>query len=1371
MADPHMKFKRQFGSLWRRSLALLILTPLLALQASLGLAAPLNNLRFEQLGIEQGLPHELVQAMLQDRQGFIWIGTQSGLARYDGVHITFYRPNNGKPNSLAAPWITALHEDAKGRLWVGTRGGGLQRYNATEENFIRYADDKDRLATPGRNQILTIKGDGANGIWLGTMDGLVHFDPDSGQFKVWHHDVNDPASISNDQINALVVDAERNLWIATPTGLDRLPAGISNVEHYRLNGSVAGGNRYNEVRALLLDRSGALWIGSSAGLEVLEPTGSRRRLGTAQGLSPGIVTALYQDQDGAVWVGTQDDGLKRWDAPSEHFQSYRNHSSDPHSLADGRVVTLLQDRSGILWVGTWNRGISRVDLVGGGFDRFVHLAGDSRTIGAGRVQGLAADAQDRIWFGTSEGGLNRLDMHSGAIEHFTHKPGVANNLSHDTVRAVQVNHQGIWIGSAGGLDLLDPETGRFTHFTHDASKPGSLASNQIYTLYFDRAGILWIGTMDAGLDRFDPVTRRFRHYPRKTRDADGLASALVTRVLEDRQGNFWVATSNGLDLLDRQSGRIQHFRHDEKDATSLSQSIVTDVFEDSRGTLWVGTTSGLNRMQRGTDGTIRFQRYSTRDGLENDVVLDILEASDGNLWLGTNAGLSRLDPRSGSVRNFTAANGLIDGTYMVAGSLRDRLGRLYFGGTRGLTVFDPANIRDNQVPPQLALTDFLIFNRSMRGQPGEDGFRMDGTISNAKQVTLSYQYSVFSIEFAALHYADPLHNRYAYKLEGFDKNWVSTDANHRVATYTNLDPGTYVFRVRAASKEGPWNEDGASLTITITPPFWKTWWFRLLVTVLAAALVYLAYRSRIRNYARQQIRLEGQVRERTAEALAARTMAEQKSSQVSSLLDHSGQGFLSFSANLLIDAEYSAECIRIFDRRIEGLYLPALLYGDDKQRQYLEKNLQHVFRSSDETRREIYMELLPMEYRLYGCDYEAKYRFLGDARIMMILTDVSDAKALQERVRQEQQRVDFLVNAMENRNDLLDTLQVWRQFSENVLPALLNSSFHPRAVLTEIHREIHTYKGLFAQEGLPAMPLALHDLEGRLAALHEYEMIDQQLLIRTVDEVDLRTPLESDLAMLREKLGASYFVADKLVQLQAGLLGQLEQAALACVDTNTAAGVQLQEVLQRLYYQPLSAMLALHFKATVKMASRLGKELAPITCEGDDVQVDPRVLTPFCKSLVNVFRNCVDHGIEDPESRLRAGKSEIGRIHCRIEQHQDYYLLCIGDDGRGIDVEQIRNRVVERGLISAEQAQARSSAMVLRFIFMDGLSTRDLVSELSGRGVGLAATLSEIEKLGGTVELVSTPGQGTEFRFMLPLKPLSGSATHSQGSINEYHQQ
>jgi len=1346
---------------------------LLVLLSSSALAEPPKNLRFEQLGIEQGLPHELVQAMLQDKQGFIWIGTQSGLARYDGVSIVYYRSDVNKPTSLAAPWVTALFQDSKGALWVGTRGGGLEQYDPINGSFIRYSGDtKDSQASPGSKQILAIKGDGEHGMWLATMDGLSHFDIDSGTFSVLRHDARQPSSLVNDEVTDLVRDAQGNLWIATPTGLDRLLNGSKTFEHYRLGNGASPDSSENEIHSLLVDRQGSLWIGTAAGLEVWSPNGGKRRLGPKEGLPHGISTTIYQDQDGTIWVGTLTDGLKRWDPVADKFQAYRNQPSDPHSLADNRIVTLLQDRSGVLWVGTWNRGISRVDLLGGGFDRLVHLAGEPNSIGEGRIQGFAVADNDKIWMGSAESGLNRLDRRTGVVEHFMHHPEDPQSISHNTVRAVQVNAQGVWVGSAGGLDLLDPVSGHFSHFPHDPNNPNSLASNQIYTLYFDHQGILWIGTMDAGLDRFDPVRRTFEHFPHKSSDPASLASPWVFTIMEDSHDNLWVGTaSSGLDLFDRKSGHAQHFRHDEKDYTSLSQNTVTELLEDRLGNLWVGTTNGLNRLYHDPAGNIRFKHYTVQDGLENDVILDIQEASNGSLWLGTNTGLSRFDPAHESFRNFTATNGLIDGTYMVGGSFRDKDGRLYFAGTRGLNIFDPATIRDNVVLPQVVITDFLIFNKTVRGAKALDGFKMDGAISQAKKITLAYWNSVFSIEFAALHFVDPMHNRYAYKLEGFDKSWFYADANHRVATYTNLEPGTYVFHVKAATKEGQWNETDARLTIVITPPFWKTWWFRLLVAALVLGGGYLAYRARIRSFAQQQIRLEGLVRERTAEASAARTLAEARSRQIGTLLDNSGQGFLSFAADLTVDAEYSLECENIFDGSIADAFLPALLYGDDKQRTYIGKNLGQVFRSGDDVnRREMYMELLPTEYRLFGRDYEAKYRFLSDDRIMLILTDVSDEKQLQQKVEQERLRIDFLANAMENRNDLLDTLHAWQQFHLESLPFLLGSGADPLALLTQIHREIHTYKGLFAQEGLPSMPTVLHVLEDRLTNLQEQDTIDKAALIQVLDASDLTAPLESDLALLREKIGAHYFSADKLIQLPLSELEWLEQAMLLAIDTRTEAGARALAVLHSIYWQPLSSLLTQHFKALAQLAQRLGKELAAVRYEGDDLQVDPRLLTPFCKALVHVFRNSADHGIEDIETRLRAGKSEVGQIYCRGQQQTDHFLLCIGDDGQGIDAAEVLACAVRRGLMSGDQAGAMSQSEILRLIFMDGISTRDQVSQISGRGVGLAATLHELEKLGGTVEVFSTPGMGTELRFKLPLRSVVGITLFDQRIVHEFEQ-
>ncbi len=842
----------------------------LALVCLCGAATPAKNLRFEQLGRDQGLYHASVLAMLQDRQGFMWLGTQGGLHRYDGARVTVFRQDPTKPESLSDNWITALHEDAKGRLWVGTRNGGLHRYDPKGEGFVRY----QRLAAdnrgPGSDEIADIETDGKDGLWLATGDGLAHFDPDTGRFKIYRNDPAKPGSLGNDRVQRLARDKQGKLLIGTAAGLNRLAPGKESFERYRLDSDLAPEPKRNEVRALLMDNTGMLWVGSAAGLNAMSlESGQNRRFVSTEGLDPGPVEALYQDSDGNVWVGTQDDGLKRWDQGSGRFIAYRNQPTDPTSLADRRIMSLYQDRSGSLWVGSWFRGASRVDLASGGFERYVQNPFDAHGLSDDRVYAIAGEGRDWLWLGTLGGGLNRLDRRSGEFKTFRHDPKDPASLSHDRVRALQVSPEGVWVGSMDGLNLLDPASGRFTRFMHNPFDNTSPSSDFITSLTADRKGALWIGT-DNGLNRRDPdskILQRFMHDPQKP---DGLGNPWVTTLLEGRLGEMWIGTFGGLDRWDRETGRFTHFRADPAQATSLSHNRVYCLFLDHSGALWVGTAGGLNRMEHNTDGSVRFSRYTVQNGLVSDAIYGIAEDSEGNLWVSTDAGLSRLNIASGKLRNYSAADGLIDGSYAVGSYYKDADGIMFFGGVQGFTSFRPEAIRDNSFAPPVAITDFQVFNRSVRGGKPLPGVDLQAPITEARSLTLSYEQSVFSLEFAGLHYADPRRIRYAYKLEGFDRDWTFSDAGKRFATYTNLDPGHYIFRIKAANKDGVWNETGASLEITITPPFWKTWWFRVAAAMFLLASAYGAYRARVRHFIAQRNLLEKQVEERTAEAQGAR---------------------------------------------------------------------------------------------------------------------------------------------------------------------------------------------------------------------------------------------------------------------------------------------------------------------------------------------------------------------------------------------------------------------------------------------------------------------------------------------------------------------
>ncbi|QOL52183.1 response regulator [Massilia litorea] len=852
---------------------------LLALAGCLGmlgpaLAGPAPTLRFEHLSVEDGLAQESVLAMAQDRDGFMWFGTQNGLSRFDGYRFVNFRNAVGDPTTLASNWVRVLHADRKGRLWVGT-DGGLALYDPTAQTFRPY------LPTGGSGRrgngdihVRAIVDDGKDGLWLGTADGLQHVDIASGRFTTWHHVDGDPDSLADDGINALALDKRGRLWIATGAGLDSLDGAGLRFEHHRL----ASGPQ-EKVQSLLLDAGDNLWIGLLTGLE-RRPLGSGaaapRRYGPEDGIPRTWISTLYDDGQGQVWVGSHDDGVFRWDKAHDRFEAHRRVVTDKHSVADNYISALFRDRVGTFWVGTWYGGVSRVDLSSGGFARIVR-ENDGLGISAdNRVRAIEDDGAGKLWV-ASAATLQHYDPAKsgpGAYRIWRHDPGNPNSLIDTAVNALVRDHDGIvWIGGRTGITRFDPARGRFTR---RVLVPEDADANNVRKMTLGRDGAVWIATR-GGLHRLDPRSGALESYRHDPNRQASLADDMVRPVLEDRRGRLWVGSFNGLDLLDRVNKRFRHFRHDPYQASSLSHNEVHALLEDHAGNVWVGTAGGLNKMVTAADGSVSFVRYTTRDGLVDDSVAAMLEDAAGVIWVSTNNGLSRFDPANNSWRSYTAADGTIDGAYFDGAALRASDGTLYFGGFNGMTAFDPRALRYNGIAPPAVITGIQIFNRPVQqAYP----WLLTGPVENTRAITLSFQHSVFSLEFSALHYAAPKRNRFAYKLEGFDQGWVYTDAGKRFATYTNLEPGHYVFRVRAANKDGVWSETPATLDITVEPPVWGTWWFRGAVAFLLLGGSYAGYALRVRGLRRQKERLEGLVSTRTREIAQQNSLLERQTEEL-----------------------------------------------------------------------------------------------------------------------------------------------------------------------------------------------------------------------------------------------------------------------------------------------------------------------------------------------------------------------------------------------------------------------------------------------------------------------------------------------------------
>ncbi|MES2901064.1 MAG: two-component regulator propeller domain-containing protein [Pseudomonadota bacterium] len=824
---------------------------------AVGQAGPARTLRFEHLSVEQGLAQESVLATVQDADGFMWFGSQAGLSRFDGYRFTTFRNAVSDPRSLGNNWVRVLHVDRKGRMWVGT-DGGLDRYDPATQTFTHFRPEDPARRGNGNLHVRAIADDGKHGLWLATKDGLQHFDTASGKFRTWHHQEDDPNSLVDDQVNALAVDAAGKLWIGTASGLDSLAPGQEKFEHHPALGADF---KYNAVQSLLVDASQTLWIGSLAGLETwkIGKSGTqRRRFGKNEGLGARYIITLYQDVEGNVWVGSHDDGLYVWQERARRFANYRHVAGDKHSVADNQISSLFRDRVGTFWVGTWYAGASRVDLNSGGFARLVRQADMPNSLSDNKVRAIVDDGNGKLWVGANNG-LNHLDPESGAATLYRHDAANPNSLAGLPASALARGRDGmLWVGSHAGITGFDTRAGRFTRHSFAGGDPDS---NNVRGLLHDRAGLLWVASR-GGLHRFDPASGEVQTYRHDPADSASLSDDVVRPMLEDRRGQLWIGTFHGLDLLDRRSGRFRHVRHDPTRPDSLSHDEVHFLLEDRKGTLWVGTAGGLNRMKVGPDGAISFTRYTVRDGLSDDAVAAMLEDDKGSIWISTNTGISRLDPASGRWRNYSAGDGTIEGAYFDGSALRAADGTLYFGGFNGITAFRPDAISDNLIAPRAMITGFEIFNKpAHESHPG----LLKGPIETTREITLSSADSVFSLEFVALHYAAPQRNLFSYQLEGFDQAWVKTDASKRFATYTNLDPGQYTFRVRAANKDGVWSSSGATLVINIEPPFWKTWWFRTLAVLTIVGSAYLVYRVRLSGLQRQGALLTRQVAARTVE--------------------------------------------------------------------------------------------------------------------------------------------------------------------------------------------------------------------------------------------------------------------------------------------------------------------------------------------------------------------------------------------------------------------------------------------------------------------------------------------------------------------------
>ncbi len=912
---------------------------------------PDQPLRFERISLEQGLSQSTVNCILQDRYGFMWFGTQDGLNRYDGYNFTIYRHRAGDADSLSANYIWSLAEDQDGGLWIATDGGGLDRFDRNTGKFIHYqaGSTSDSLTT---NFIRVVYPDREGTLWVGTNGGGLHkFDRVTGRFTRYQQ--SGPDSLSSNFIRAIYEDQAGALWIGTDGGgLDRFDRSTGRFTHYQHEPGNPNSLGNDAVTTVLEDQSGRLWIGTAgSGLDQFDRatgrfTHYRYNPNDPHSLSQNVVQTIYEDRAGSLWVSTFGGGLNRFDRDREQFIRYQNDPSDPHSLSDNSILSLYEDRGGILWIGTSASGLATADRSAAAFALYQVRPNDANSLSQNSVWTIYQDQQGLLWIGTSGGGLDRLDRSTGQFTHYRHDPADPNSLSNNVIRVIREDHEGmLWLGMNGGqVDRFDRATGRFSHYPITPGDSARPLQGFILSIYEDRDGTLWIGTSGAGPQRLDRQAGRFVPYQSEWCDLC-LSTSYVKALYEDQAGSLWVGTGGeGLVQLDQTAKRIVRYRANPADPQSLSHDIVQSILQDRSGVLWVGTWGGLNRFDAATE---TFTQFTQQDGLPNDLVYGILEDEQGYLWLSTNAGLTRFDPRANTFENYDASDGLQSNEFNAGAFFQSVDGELFFGGIDGFNSFYPDQIkRDNPYLPPVILTAL-----TQNGNP----VTHDLAAENLRAITFQWPNNSFEFEFAALSFAQPEKNQYAYQLDGFDQAW-NASGTQRFGRYTNLPGGTYTLRLKASNKDGVWNEQGAALTITIVPPFWETWWFRGAIGLLVIGGLIGGYRLRVKSIETQRRELQAQVAQRTAELqqeIEQRLRAEEALRQ--SELDKAVTAERSRLARDLHDVVTQS----LFSASLVAEALPTAWKRDAAEGQQLLQELRQLTRGALAEMRTLLLELRP----------------------------------------------------------------------------------------------------------------------------------------------------------------------------------------------------------------------------------------------------------------------------------------------------------------------------------------------------------------------------------------------------------------------------
>jgi ligand-binding sensor domain-containing protein/signal transduction histidine kinase/DNA-binding response OmpR family regulator len=812
-----------------------------------------GQLSFDHLSISSGLSQSTVLSIHKDSRGYMWFGTRDCLNRYDGRSIKIYKNNPKDTSSISTnDYIYSIYEDRSKNLWIGTQDG-LNRYIPESDSFERIKYNLKNKGSISDKIVLSIHQTRDGKLFFGTNDGLsiLHKPTDRNFIKLYQKD-----GLAGNQIYSVFEDSKKRVWIGTTTGLTVLSFKNNkpHLKSYYHNKNDKNSLSGNSIKTFAEDSHGNIWIGTeTSGLNMfVEATQTFIRYQVnplaKNSISSNNIRKIIKDKKGNLWIATMT-GLNILQVKDKKFTIYRHDSENPNSLSDNSIKEIYEDNQGSIWLGTMFGGVNVKHPNTIPFTVEKHSK-YRNSISSDIISVITADKSGNLWIGTEGQGLNYYHKPTQRYTQFLNNPLNSNSLGHNTVKDIFADSRGnIWIGLfQGGLDVYNPQTGVFKHYTPDPNNPKALSYGYVSSITEDKDGRLWVATSSKGINLFNRESETFSVYDTSKNSKIKLSSSYIRKVFCDSKGNLWVGTAKGLNLIPYRSTKVIFFLKNISSKSALQSGHINEIMEDSKGRVWVGSHHGGLSLY--IPKSRSFITYSTESGLNSNNVISILEDKEGYLWVSTDRGLSKFDTYRKIFKNYTVADGLPANEFNYNSAFKDKNGKLYFGSYNGLVSFQPKEIEENKSIPKVVFSGLKLFNKPV-GINGPDGL-LEKDISFTEEIVFSASQNIFTIDFLALSYINPERNKYAYKLEGFEKDWnyVSTPS----ATYTNLPPGKYDFLVKASNNDGLWNPQASKLVIMIKPPLWKTWWAYLLYFMMASGLLFLVIR-----FFRRQARLETQL--------------------------------------------------------------------------------------------------------------------------------------------------------------------------------------------------------------------------------------------------------------------------------------------------------------------------------------------------------------------------------------------------------------------------------------------------------------------------------------------------------------------------------